>query len=480
MSNNVLAAVFRPEHRLKVVFGIFSFICICYLLTPSGSLRSSFTELQIVPGATWTATGTNAHIQAHGPGIIKIQSTYYLIGEDKTGDMQKGHFKHVNCYSSTNLVDWKFENHLLSRDDSIPELGPNRIVERPKVLYNEETKTYVMIMHIDNEVYQSAQIGFANSSAVCGKYTWQGSTRPLQHESRDIGVFQDDDGSAYLMSEDRPNGLHIFKLTTDYMAVAQVMYSFPQNIESPAMFKRDGIYYLFGSHITGWNHNDNVYTTATSLMGPWAPWKEFAPHGSNTFESQTSFVLPVGKDLVIYGGDRWVPKNLHSSTYVWLPLQIKGTIVKMNSDAPWTIDGPRGVWHSAPAPVWLEAESARLQNGAKVVPCPACSGGQAVGHINGDEHGSIQLDGIRFATSGRKTFRLQYVFKGIDERQAEVILYVNGNGDTRKKIVSFLPISVQPGIAVVDFEVPSGLHSLSIRGVDGKPGPDLDRISIPK
>lgn len=41
-------------------------------------------SLQIIPGATWTASNTGTHVQAHGAGVIKVDSTYYLIGEDKT------------------------------------------------------------------------------------------------------------------------------------------------------------------------------------------------------------------------------------------------------------------------------------------------------------------------------------------------------------------------------------------------------------
>lgn len=38
---------------------------------------------QIVPGATWTAKGLNQHVQAHGSGIVEVDSVYYWIGENK-------------------------------------------------------------------------------------------------------------------------------------------------------------------------------------------------------------------------------------------------------------------------------------------------------------------------------------------------------------------------------------------------------------
>lgn len=159
---------------------------------------SSTDQLQIVSGATWTATNTGRHIQAHGAGFLKEGDTYYMFGEDKT----KGTFFHnVNVYSSKNLVEWTFENAVLSRT-ATGELGPERIVERPKVIYNKLTRTYVMYMHIDNPDYSEARVGVATSRSIAGQYAYKGSFRPLGNESRDIGLFQDDDETAYLLTED--------------------------------------------------------------------------------------------------------------------------------------------------------------------------------------------------------------------------------------------------------------------------------------
>lgn len=130
--------------------------------------------------------------------MIEVEGTYYLIGEDKTEGTA---FQNINCYSSTNLVEWKFENALLSRTGS-GDLGPSRVVERPKVIYNDATETYVMYVHIDSSNYGEAKVGVATSSTVCGDYTYIESFRPLDQESRDMGLFKDDDGSAYLLTED--------------------------------------------------------------------------------------------------------------------------------------------------------------------------------------------------------------------------------------------------------------------------------------
>jgi beta-xylosidase len=120
------------------------------------------------------------------------------VGEDKTDGSA---FQNINCYSSTNLVEWKYEGALLSRQGS-GDLGPNRVIERPKVIYNKSTKQYVLWMHIDSSNYGEAKTGVATGNSVCGQYSYRGSFQPLKYQSRDMGLFVDDDGKAYLLTED--------------------------------------------------------------------------------------------------------------------------------------------------------------------------------------------------------------------------------------------------------------------------------------
>lgn len=99
-------------------------------------------------------------------------------------------------------MQWKYEGALLSRTSSSGDLGPNRIIERPKVIYNDQTKKFVMWMHVDSSNYGDAKVGVATSDTVCGKYNYVNSFRPLGFESRDMGLFKDDDGKGYLLTED--------------------------------------------------------------------------------------------------------------------------------------------------------------------------------------------------------------------------------------------------------------------------------------
>jgi hypothetical protein len=205
-----------------------------------------------------------------------------------------------------------------------------------------------MWMHVDDGPHTITKVGVATSPTVCGQYTYQGSVKPLGNISLDIGLFVDDDGSAYLISDTRTKGLKIYRLSADYLHVTGTVMTFPE-LESPALFKIGNRYYLLTSHRTGWRTNDNVYSTSTSLSGGWASWKLFAPKGSKTFNSQTTFVLPVTGSkgtTYMFMGDRWQPSSLGTSPYVWLPLTIKGTSVSMAWHAQWFIDTATGLWHA--------------------------------------------------------------------------------------------------------------------------------------
>ncbi|WP_433303443.1 ricin-type beta-trefoil lectin domain protein [Actinoplanes sp. CA-030573] len=294
----------------------------------------------VTPGTVWTDTSRNP-IQAHGEGIIKVGDTYYWLGEDKTGGSP---FQNIKCYSSTDLATWQFVGNVLTRQSS-GDLGPNRVVERPHVIYNASTATYVMYMHIDNSGYSERKAGVATSSSVCGTYTYRGSFKPLGHDSLDDNLFLDG-STAYFLSEDRTSAkLQIYQLSADFLSVTALVKTLEQ-YEAPAMAKINGTYYLFGSHLTGWSTNDNQYTTATSVTGTWSAWRSFAPAGTNTCNSQTTSILPVtgsSTTSYIFLGDRWNSGTLSDSRYVWEPLTISGTTVSMTCRSSWTVDAATGV-----------------------------------------------------------------------------------------------------------------------------------------
>jgi hypothetical protein len=309
------------------------------------------TTATFTPGAAWTDTSGSA-LQMHGLGIVQVGSVWYGFGENKAGESSSNaHFQSISCYRSTDLAHWTYQGAALSEQGS-GDLGPNRVVERPKVVYNSSTSTYVMYLHIDNSSYGEAKVGVATSSTPCGPYSYRGSFQPLGHQSRDIGLFQDTDGSAYLLSEDRANGLRIDRLSADYLTVQSAVALFA-DYEAPAMVKSGGRYYLLGSRLTGWSTNDNVYATATSLTGPWSAFRTFAPAGTRTYDSQTANIIPVqgsSGTAFVYAGDRWTTSDLGSSPMVWLPMTLSGTTVSVGWQRSWTLDTTTGTWSGTSNP----------------------------------------------------------------------------------------------------------------------------------
>lgn len=81
-------------------------------------------------------------MQAHGGGVILVNGLYYQIGENK---LDGSAFQSINCYSSPDLVNWKFVNKLLTVGQGASDLATGRVVERPHVIYNDATKKYVMV-----------------------------------------------------------------------------------------------------------------------------------------------------------------------------------------------------------------------------------------------------------------------------------------------------------------------------------------------
>jgi hypothetical protein len=365
---------------------------IAALLIPATAAQAA--TVSFTTGAARTDQNGNA-LQLHGLGIIKVGSTWYGFGEDKTGETSADtSFQDITCYTSTDLANWTYQAQALSRQSS-GDLGPSRVVERPKVIYNASTSTYVMYMHIDSTNYSEAKVGVATSSTPCGPYTYRGSFRPLGNLSRDLGLFQDTDGTGYLLSEDRNNGLRIDKLSADYLSVDSAVTvlggSGSSSVEAPAMVKVNGMYYVFGSHLTGWSLNDNIYATATSLGGPWSSFRNFAAPGTNTYGSQTANVITVqgsSGTSYLYAGDRWNTADLGSSKLIWLPMTIKGTTVNVGQYPTWSLDATAGTWtagsglptagiHTLTNPnssMVMDVASGSTANGAKIIQWPSNGG----------------------------------------------------------------------------------------------------------
>ena len=263
-------------------------------------------------------------VNAHGACIVEEKGKYYLFGEWKSDESNA--FPGFSCYSSDDLVNWKFERVVLTvQPDGI--LGPNRVGERVKVMKCPSTGEFVMFMHADDMGYKDPYIGYATCKTINGEYQLQG---PLLYQGKpvqrwDMGTFQDTDGKGYLLIHHGP----IYRLSDNYRSIEMEVAHVKGSGESPAMFKKDGIYYMLYSNLTSWEKNDNFYFTAPKIEGPWTKQGLFCPEGTLTYNSQSTFVFPLkrGNDTIpMFMGDRWsYPHQASAATYVWMPMQVNGT-----------------------------------------------------------------------------------------------------------------------------------------------------------
>lgn len=320
------------------------------------------------PGEIWLDTNGIA-INAHGGGILIHGDTYYWYGEIKKGNTympecnaewggSRVDVTGIGCYSSKDLIHWKNEGNVLPAETIIHghDLHTSKVLERPKVIFNQKTGKFVMWMHLDSMDYKAARSAVAVSDSPIGPFQYLHSVRPntgvwpenlpeserhfnnreeplkrdfyVGQMARDMTLFVEEDGSAYhIYSSEENKTLHISKLSDDYLwPVGEYTRAFVgRSMEAPAIFKRNGKYYLIASGCTGWDPNEARSAVADSLTGP---WKELGNpcvgEGKElTFRSQSTFVLNVNgkKEAYIFMADRWNKNDLEDSRYVWLPIE---------------------------------------------------------------------------------------------------------------------------------------------------------------
>lgn len=299
----------------------------------------------IANGGFWNDT-SGKRIEAHGAGFIQVGDTWYWVGEDKS--MNSGNFFAVNVYASKDLVTWQFRNAIITRQTSTDLAAADRIIERPKIIYNDSTKQYVMWLHWDGANYATAQAGVFTSATVDGNYTQVSHFQPNNNMARDDSLFKDDDGKAYFMAAANNNqDMIIYQLSDDYLSIkSQVVTVFAgKQREAPAMFKQGGRYYLITSAATGWDSNQAQYASATNIAGPWSSLTNLGD--GTTYDTQSAYVIPyVGSQTTtyIFAGDRWQDPDLVSSKYIWIPIQISGTSLTLDDYNEWQLDVTTGHW----------------------------------------------------------------------------------------------------------------------------------------
>ncbi len=337
------------------------------------------------PGEVWTDS-EGIPIQAHGGQVqrlmVKNEATgkpeekWWWVGEDKTLGYRGG----IAAYSSEDLYNWQFEGVIMRNVSTREQLDEEEyftdlyagytkeqldnvylcindstsVIERPKMIYNEKTGKYLLWFHADGPTetsdanYAAACAGVAVSDSPRGPFRFIDRYRlnvcPEGQEdmypsskgmARDMNLFKDDDGTAYIVYSSEENlTIYISKLNENYDYLCTPpedavygedfirLYPGAQR-EAPALFKRDGVYYMMTSGATGWNPNRARYWRADNIFGDWEDMGDPCEGDDNhtTFDSQSTCIFQTETGGVIYMGDRWKSDDLADSRYVWLPVE---------------------------------------------------------------------------------------------------------------------------------------------------------------
>jgi len=306
----------------------------------------------------WKDT-SGKNIYSQGGGVFKFGNTYYWYGvhyqgaETYASSPRKRNsdtkFVSVTCYSSTDLVNWKFENDVLT--PSTRNFGNASWFGRLGVAYCKQSRKYVLVAQYNDSIM------FASSDTPSGNFKVEKIqdqiTNIINLGTGDQTVFVDDDGLAYLICSNKGgrNHQYVSKLRESDFLYAEPAKEVAKGYgrEGDAMFKYKGKYYFCASDLHGWNASHSYYMVADSIWGPYSGWKVMDGTDMDfSHVTQTGFFYTVKgskQETVIFCGDRWSDFAGNGLGYnQWVPLTVNGNNVKFNSLSEWSINAQTGEW----------------------------------------------------------------------------------------------------------------------------------------
>ena len=308
-------------------------------------------------------------VYSQGGGIFRFGGKYYWYGvkyrgavayfENPAAGMNRDTtFVAVTCYSSTDLVHWKFEHDILKADT----LGVARArwLGRLGVVHNAATGRYVLLTQYSGTA-GSGEL-FATGDSPAGDFAFHHVQAVIPGVANDATgdqtVFTDSDGKSYLIcsSKDGRSNLYVAKIReSDSLAVEPAVKIFGgPGREGNCMFKYGGRYYFVSSDLHGWNASHSYVISATAIDGPYSP--ETLMEGTEADFSHVSqcgfFVAVTGRAAatILFCGDRWSDFAGNGLGYnVWCPLSFDGTTPVFHSVSQFDLDADRGTWTVGPA-----------------------------------------------------------------------------------------------------------------------------------
>jgi len=290
--------------------------------------------------SAWNDTAGNP-VSCHDGGITRVGDTFYWYGTSYKGNptgiwgrkgahLQQG----FNCYSSKNLVDWKYEGVCLQ----FPKQGwlAQGTSHRPNVLACDKTGKYVLwffCIGTTEPEYPAAMLAVAVADKPAGPFTFLGQRNTAEEHGwgQDLGLFKDQDGKGYLVFDDGHRNIRVDLLANDFLntsgktTIALKSDGRAKRYEGAALIRHKGKYIAAGSGVEGWNPTDTSYAVADAPLGPYREMGRMSEQ--RTWNSQISnFVYIAESDKVFAMCDQWFrgPKGervpIDESCQLWLPV----------------------------------------------------------------------------------------------------------------------------------------------------------------
>lgn len=356
-------AIISLHHLLKKIPIAVS--CLALALSVS-STRASAASAVISNDAFFKDTSGNP-VYSQGGGVFKFGNTYYWYGVkyngavtyfnrpvSKNGDTS---FNAITCYSSTDLVNWRFENNVCT--SATTGFEGSQWVGRMGVAFNSTTKKYVLITQFSG-TRGSGEL-FATCSTPNGTFVFDHIQSSISNvvngATGDQTVFIDTNGKAYLICSSSNGRAHLYVCPlrpTDYLNVdpgTEIFHGGGR--EGNCMFKFNGRYYFCSSDLHGWNASHCYVISSANILGPYSSESIMAGTDADFCHvTQTGFFITVqgsSATTVLFCGDRWSDFAGNGLGYNdWCPLSFSGTTPHFNSVTEYNLDAAAGTWSVAP------------------------------------------------------------------------------------------------------------------------------------
>ncbi len=205
--------------------------------------------------------------------ILKHKDIYYLTGTCPPFWPGQGENPGIKLYSSSDLVNWEFENYLLTRDQFDVDNWSRDRFWAPEIHYINN-KFYLIYTCWNEKNRFPRSCGMAVSDSITGPFKILSTDKPLVERGWDLTLFTDDKDVFCYWTD----GFHIYgqKIDLENYQLIKSPFVCIRNenakwdsigIEGPWLIKRDGLYYMFYS---SWTRGYEIgYATANSPKGLW-------------------------------------------------------------------------------------------------------------------------------------------------------------------------------------------------------------------